>query len=280
MFDAAHDEEKSQGWTVLILDTNGNGKRDEYVEPDQSADSTKDKRIAGAFYGVTASPVDGSIWGTLLGFPGAVVRLVPGSNPPATALAEMYELLWNNPNVPVHGFSPRGLDIGRNGVVWTVIASGHLASFDRRKCKGPLNGPTATGQHCPEGWTLYQLPGPQLQGVTDAGSAGASYYDWVDQFDTFGLGKNVPIATGNGNDALLALLPDSGKFVMLASRIQWASTPKGWTAGSTIRRLGGKGRGSGRPTERELLFTPKGAKGRRAKSCTSGFDLTHSPNKG
>ena len=60
MFDAAHDEEKSQGWTVLILDTNGNGKRDEYVEPDQSADSTKDKRIAGAFYGVTVSPVDGN----------------------------------------------------------------------------------------------------------------------------------------------------------------------------------------------------------------------------
>src|SRR5205814_2543347 len=60
---------------------------------------------------------------------------------------------------------------------------------------------TATGQHCPEGWTLYQLPGPQLKGVMDPGSAEASYYDWVDQFDTFGLGKNVPIATGNGNDA-------------------------------------------------------------------------------
>src|SRR5207253_4494053 len=67
----------------------------------------------------------------------------------------------------------------------------------------------------PEGWTLYQLPGPQLQGVTDPGSAEASYYDWVDQFDTFGLGKNVPIATGNGNDALLALVPDIGKFVVL-----------------------------------------------------------------
>jgi hypothetical protein len=28
-------------------------------------------------------------------------------------------------------------------------------------------------------------------------------------------GKNVPIATGNGNDALLALLPGRGKFVVL-----------------------------------------------------------------
>ena len=63
-----------------------------------------------------------------------------------------------------------------------------MASFDRRKCKGPLNGPTATGQHCPEGWTLYTEPLPQIKGVTDSGSAEASYYTWVDQFDTLGLG--------------------------------------------------------------------------------------------
>ena len=41
--------------------------------------------------------------------------------------------------------------------------------------------------------------------MTDPGSAEASYYTWVDQFDTFGLGKNVPIATGNANESLLAL---------------------------------------------------------------------------
>ncbi len=51
MFDQTHDEQKSQGWTALILDTNGNGKRDDYVEPDQPADPTKDKRINAAFYG-------------------------------------------------------------------------------------------------------------------------------------------------------------------------------------------------------------------------------------
>jgi hypothetical protein len=103
---------------------------------------------------------------------------------------------------------PRG-DIDR----WlTGRASGHLASFDRKKCK-VLNGPTATGKHCPEGWTLYPFPGPQFKDVTESGSAEASYYTWVDQFDTFGLGKNVPIATGNMNDALLALV--DGKFVTL-----------------------------------------------------------------
>ena len=44
MFDETHDEVKSQGWTALILDTNGNGKRDAYVEPNQPVDPTKDKR--------------------------------------------------------------------------------------------------------------------------------------------------------------------------------------------------------------------------------------------
>ena len=38
------------------LDTNGNGKRDAYVEPDQPVDPTKDKRINAPFYGVAPSP--------------------------------------------------------------------------------------------------------------------------------------------------------------------------------------------------------------------------------
>ncbi len=105
------------------------------------------------------------------------------------------------------------MDVDRNNVVWVALGSGHLASFDRRKCKGPLNGPTATGQHCPEGWTLYPTPGPNFANVKDSGSADSHYYDWVDQFDTLGLGKNTPIITGNSSDSLIALV--NGKFVVL-----------------------------------------------------------------
>jgi hypothetical protein len=212
MFEETGDEEKSQGWTALIMDTNGNGKRDAYVEPDQPVDPTKDKRYGAAFYSVAPTP-DGSVWGSVLGFPGAVVRLSPGSNPPETALAEVFEPPVDNPKAPVQGFSPRGMDIDRNGVAWVALASGHLGSFDRRKCKGSLNGPSAMGQHCPEGWTLYAEPVPQMKGVTDPGSAEASYYTWVDQFDTFGLGKNIPINTGNGAEALLVL--KDGKWIVL-----------------------------------------------------------------
>ena len=205
VFEETGDEQKAQGWTPLILDTNGNGKRDDYVEPNQPVDPTKDKRVVAGLYSVAVNPVDGTVWGTSLGYPGYVVRVDPGPDPTHTALAEIYE-------PPFPGYGPRGGDIDRKGVFWTSLASGHLASFDRGKCK-VLNGPTATGKHCPEGWTLYPFPGPQFKDVTESGSAEASYYTWVDQFDTFGLGKNVPIATGNMNDALLALV--DGKFVVL-----------------------------------------------------------------
>jgi hypothetical protein len=198
MFDETGDEMKSQGWTALIRDANGNGRRDAYVEPDQPLDPARDQRIGGAIYAVAPAP-DGSIWGTQLGYPGAVIRLSPGANPPETAIAEIFQ-------PPVDkGYSPRGGDVDRNGVYWAAMASGHLASFDRRKCKGPLSGPTATGLHCPEGWTFYTEPVPQMKGVTDSGSAEASYYTWVDQFDTLGLGNNTPINTGNAAEALLAL---------------------------------------------------------------------------
>ena len=212
MFDETRDEVKSQGWTALILDTNGNGRRDAYVEPDQPVDPTKDKRLGGAFYGVSPAP-DGSVWGSQLGLPGAVVRLNPGANPPETAIAEVYELPLDNPRAKVQGFTPRGFDIDRNGVAWVALASGHLASFDRRKCQAPLNGPKATGQHCPEGWAFYPEPVPQFKGVTDSGSAEASYFTWVDQFDTLGLGRNVPINTGNAAEGLLVL--KDGKWVVL-----------------------------------------------------------------
>jgi hypothetical protein len=213
VYEQTHDASKSQGWTALVLDTNGNGKRDAYVEPGQPADPTKDTRVRAGFYAVNTSPVDNSVWGISASFPGAVVHLNLGSNPPATTLAELYQPPWNNPKAPVQGYGPRGGDIDRNGVMWMGLTSGHFASFDRRKCKGPLNGPTATGQQCPEGWTLYPLPGPTFQGTNVP--ADSNYYAWVDQFDTFGLGKNVPIAIGNGSDSLLALTPATGKFVVL-----------------------------------------------------------------
>jgi hypothetical protein len=202
-----HDAAKAQGWTPLIVDANGNGQRDDYVPADEPLDPNKDKRVIAGFYGVMPSPADTSIWGqsmdvglTGVDQPGTIVRLTPGSDPAKTALAEIYR-------PPEGGFGPRGIDLDLNGVVWTALSSGHLASFDRRLCHGPLNGPsTVSGEQCPDGWRLYRFPGPQFKGLSNHGSADHAYYVWVDRYDTLGLGPNVPIAMTNGGEALLALV--------------------------------------------------------------------------
>ena len=213
-FEATGDEKASQGWTPVIIDSNGNGKRDAWVGPNDPLDPNKDKRIMAAFYGIQPSPVDDSIWGQAMdvGFsrvdqPGYIMRLVPGSNPSETALTEVYL-------PPEIAYGSRGIDLDTKGVVWTVFSSGHIGSFDRSKCKGPLNGPAAaTGKHCPEGWTLYEMPGPKMNGVSDPGSANHAYYIWVDRFNTLGLGNDVPVAQANGSESLLAVV--DGKLIDL-----------------------------------------------------------------
>ena len=177
LYRETHDAGKAQGWTPLVVDTNGNGQRDEYVEADQPLDPSKDKRVLAAFYGVMPSPVDDTIWGQSMdrGFsridqPGYLIRLKPGPDPARTSLAEIYQ-------PPAGTFGPRGIDLGLDGVVWTVLSSGHLASFDRSLCQSPLNGPAAAeGKVCPAGWRLYRFPGPQFQGLDASGSAEHAYY--------------------------------------------------------------------------------------------------------
>src|SRR5438874_235644 len=213
-WEATHDEKAAQGWAPFVLDTNGNGKRDTgWNEPGQPKDANKDTRVVAGFYGVSPNPQDGTIWGGVTGFPGGVVRYDP-----KTQLSEYYEFPYKNPKAPVWGFSPRGSDIDSNGVFWAVLASGNLASFDRRLCKGPLKGPAlADPQHlCPEGFKLYEMPGPEFENLakgTPGACAEAPYYVWVDQHNVFGLGENVPIATGNNADSLNALV--NGKWVVI-----------------------------------------------------------------
>jgi hypothetical protein len=157
--------------------------------------------------------------------------------------------------------------------MWSALASGHLGAFDRSKCKGPLNGPNATGKHCPEGWTLYAFPGPQFREVTESGSVESSYYTWVDQFDTFGLGKNVPIATGNLNDALLALV--DGKFVVLRVPYPLGYYTKWLDGRIDDAKKGWKGRGLWSTVSTRAPFHMEGGKGTRPKVVR--FQLRPSP---
>lgn len=207
------DAATSQGWTPFIVDTVGSGKRTPaWTEPGAPQDPTKDTRVHGNFYGAGISAVDGSVWGSVVSYPGTLLHVIPGNDPPHTALTEVYQVPLAAGGLAATGFSPRGMDIDSHGVVWAPLASGHLASFDRRKCTGPLAGPKAAdGEMCPEGWKFYPLPGPQFNGLHESGSAEAPYFTWVDRFNAVGLGKDVPYATANLGEGVYALV--NGKFI-------------------------------------------------------------------
>jgi hypothetical protein len=255
-YEKSADERRSQGWTPFILDTNGDGKRGEYVAHDRPLDPSKDKQVMLNHYSVAVSPADGTVWATVLGYPGSLIRVSPGSDPTHTALTEVYE-------PPLPGYGPRGGDVDANGVFWVALASGHLAEFDRRKC-GVTNGPTATGKHCPEGWTLHQFPGPQMRDVKDPGSAETSYYVWVDWFNVLGLGRNVPIAMGNGSDSIMPFV--DGRFVVLRLPYPSGLFPKNVDGRIDDEGAGWKGRGIWTTSGSRTNFHLEGGKQNRPKA--------------
>src|SRR5262245_38886106 len=236
-YDETHDANKSQGWCPFILDTNGNGKPDPgWVEPDQPLVPGKDKRIRMNSYGIAPSPVDGSVWLGTDQYPGKIVRVHPGANPPYTCLAEVY-------NSPRGLSNPKGIFVERDtGLLWIAFAgSGHFATFDRRKCK-VTSGPTATGDHCPEGWTVYPVPGPKFKGAPEIG-ADWYYLNWVDRFDTLGLGPNVPMAPGTNSDSVIAFLPKENKFVEIRVPYPLGFYSRGMDGRIDDPKAGWKGKG-------------------------------------
>ena len=216
LYDSTGDEQLSQGWCPTVIDTNGDGVITKpWNEPPPRGsreaaafDPALDTRVVVGAYGVIANPLDDAVWIVSDDFPGRLLRLERGDDPPASCISELY-------TVPVEqGYRTRGLDVDRNGVLWTALAgSSHFASFDRGKCD-VFGGPEVRdGRQCDAGWSFYKAPGPNFRN-TDIGTD-FHYYNWVDQFDTLGLGENVPIANGSSSDSLLALDPESGAWTIL-----------------------------------------------------------------
>ena len=279
IWDETKDAEQAVGWTAMVLDTNGNGQRDEYTEPDEPFDPTMDRRIDGGgeinnygFYAVMPSPVDDSVWGSNPGIPGAIYRLDPGDNPPQTALVEKY-------NVPAPYFGVRGADIDRNGVVWVSLGSGHMGEFDRRKCTAALNGPDALGDHCPEGWSFHDLPGPGFANYPD-NSIESSYYTWVDQHNTLGLGANTPIATGNLFDGVHALVDGDGgekEFITLRIAYPMGFFTKGFEGRIDDPDAGWKGRGIWVPSGDRTPWHKEGGDGVNENPLVVHFQVRPDP---
>jgi hypothetical protein len=262
IYDQTHSDEAAQGWVPAVLDTNGDGKITKpWTEPNDPIDPTKDHRINFTCYQAAVAP-DGSAWCAGAGNTKVtdlnLVHIDLGSNPPETAKAEIYyPPLGQTPAI----FGAGGVSVDGDGLVWVNWrGSDYITSFDRRKCK-VLNGPTATGQHCPEGWTVYrQQQGPNFQGGTPIHS-GMNYLIFMDRESAMGLGKNVPITGAVNSDALMALVPQTKQFVTL--RVPY---PMGFYARHINTRIddpktGWKGRGVWTSTNTYAPWHMEGGKG-------------------
>ena len=280
-------EQAANGWCGQVVDTNGDGRitappwnqitgrgdsilyqgdtatggaRPAGPGPAAAAGGPNpklDTLVSFSLYGDIPSPVDDSIWGVSERYPGYLVRVDRGKNPPQSCMTEIYK-------VPEPGFDPRGVDIDRNGVVWTALAaSSHLASFDRRKCKS-LTGPRkADGTDCPEGWTLYQTTGPKLKGTNIP--ADFHYYNWVDQYNTLGMGENLPIANGSNSDSLLVLDPATRRWTTLRVPYPLGFYSRGMDGRIDDPKAGWKGRGLYANYGTHFVWHIEGGKGTKGK---------------
>jgi hypothetical protein len=261
-WDRTKDLSKAEGWCPFVLDTNGDGQ----ITPDRTqwnealegaaggegsdlkggaagnaaSDPNKDTRIAGFNYGMAVSPKDQSYWAAKYSplVPSGIIRVDPGANPPLTCKTEYYEPPKINGGY--RAFNVRGVDVDADGIAWVAFGSGAIGRFDRSQCQ-VRNGPTATGQQCPEGWEIIDTPGPKLSGT--AIGTDWMYLTDIDHYNYFGLGKDVPFFPNSVGDELLAYLPKEKRFVHL--RVPY---PLGFYARSLDGRIddpkaGWKGRG-------------------------------------
>jgi hypothetical protein len=261
MWEKTRDGAKSTGWCPLVIDTNGDGKvtqdRTQWnsiaaggsggegsttaSEGKASAfDPKKDTAITGFQYGMGISPKDQTYWVARYSptVPSGVFRVDPGKSPPETCLTEYYEAPIVNGKSPA--YNARGVDVDADGIAWVTFGTGKLGRFDRSKCK-TLNGPTALGQHCREGWEIIDTPGPKLTG-TDVGSD-YFYQTWVDHHDVSGLGKGTPLLPSSVSDEVLAYLPDAKKFVQMRVPYPMGFYSRGLDGRIDDPKAGWKGKG-------------------------------------
>lgn len=289
-----HDEHASEqaavGWCEQVVDTNGDGKitrpwNDIPRNADLAAlygtdtagatpaapvagrgrgraapvvfDPTKDSMVHFSMYSVMPSPVDDSVWGVAEDFPGYLIRLQRGNNPPVSCKTQIF-------HVPKPGYDPRGIDVDSHGVVWMgLAATSHLASFDVRKCKALTGKMKVDGSDCPEGWTLYQTPGPKLKG-TDV-PADFHYFNWTDSQNIMQLGKDTPFLTGSDSDSLIALDPATKKWTYFTIPYPLGFYARGMDGRIDDINAGWKGRALYSNYGTHFVWQVEGGKGTKGK---------------
>jgi len=292
---ATHDDSKAEqaavGWCDQTVDTNGDGKitkpwndvrriadlaalygtdtaaaapvgggragKGGKGEPQAPYDPKLDTMVHFNLYSTMSSPVDDSVWGVAEDFPGYLIRLQRGNNPPVTCKTQVFK-------VPSPGYDPRGIDVDSNGVVWTgLAATSHLAAFDVRKCKNLTGKMKVDGSDCPEGWTLYQTPGPRLKG-TDV-PADFHYFNWTDSHNIMKLGQNTPFLTGSDSDSLIALDPATKKWTYFTIPYPLGFYARGMDGRIDDANAGWKGRALYSNYGTHFVWQIEGGKGTKGK---------------
>jgi hypothetical protein len=264
LYDQTRDEQLSQGWCPQIIDTNGDGKitKPWNAATNRNPDPKLDTEVRRNLYTVIPDPTDGNIvWGASEGSTGEdrgyIVRLNRGANPPETCVSEVYR-------VPKGTLNPRGIDVDSNGLPWVAMAAtSQWARFDRRKCAKTNGAGADKGDLCPEGWTVWQTPGPKFKGSNYP--ADFHYFGWVDQHDIAGLGKDTPILTGSNSDSLIALDPATGKWTYLRVPYPLGFYQRGLDGRIDDPNGGWKGRGLYANYGTHLVWHTEGGKGTTGK---------------
>jgi hypothetical protein len=264
MWDQTKDEQLSQGWCPQVIDTNGDGRITKPWNPadSENPDPNLDTEVRKNLYTIIPDPVDGNVvWGVSEGRDGQergwLVRLDRGNNPPETCISEVYQ-------VPEGTLNPRAVDMDSKGYPWLAMAAtSQWARFDRNRCKVTSGPGTEQGTHCPEGWDIWQTPGPKM-GDSDY-PADFHYFGWVDQHNVIGLGKDTPILTGSNSDSLIALNPETGEWTYLRVPYPLGFYQRGLDGRIDDPSLGWKGRALYSNYGTHLVWHTEGGKGTKGK---------------
>ena len=140
------------------------------------------------------------------------------------------------------GYRPRGIDIDRNGVIWTALAGsahhGELRPTQVQGAQRPGQPMAVTATRGGRSTSSRDLPIRARISVPEF-----NYYNWVDQFNTLGLGANTPIANGSGSDSLLVLNPETKEWLVLRVPYPMGFHSRGMDGRIDDPNAGWKGRG-------------------------------------
>ena len=266
VWDETSDAEEAQGWCPTVIDTNGDGVISPgWTEPDEPVDPTRDHRIAYGCYSPAVNAADGSVWCSDNGpTDNTLVRLDLGDSPPESCIAEVYMPPPSIQDPPPYGSG--GLHVTSDGIIWQDWrGSGHFASFDRSRCS-VTNGPEATGQSCPDGWTFHRMEKPTFDNTPFPINSDESYLTQIDHHDVLGLGPETPVYGVVNTDSLEVFVQATGEFVTL--RIPY---PMGFFSRSSVGRIddpttGWKGKGLWSSYSNYAAWHLEGGPGTRQKA--------------